>query len=85
MSQGAGRVNAPRYFPIDQFYWPNRLVALAARYRVPAMYEFREFAAAGGLMSYGTRLMDVYRLQGIYAGKILKGNPAPRSAGLSTG
>jgi putative ABC transport system substrate-binding protein len=51
----------------------DRLVALAARYRVPAMYEFREFAAAGGLMSYGTRLMDVYRQQGIYVGKILKG------------
>jgi putative tryptophan/tyrosine transport system substrate-binding protein len=37
----------------------DRLVALAARYRVPAMYEFREFAAAGGLMSYGTRLMSI--------------------------
>jgi ABC-type uncharacterized transport system substrate-binding protein len=51
----------------------DKLVALAARYAVATMYHFREFADAGGLISYGISFSDVYRLVGVYAGRILKG------------
>ena len=54
----------------------EQLVALAARYTVPAIYEMSESVAAGGLISYGARLTSVFRQFGSYAGKILKGaNP----------
>ena len=46
---------------------------LAARHALPTIFEWRDFAAAGGLMSYGTSLADAYRQVGVYAGQILKG------------
>jgi putative ABC transport system substrate-binding protein len=59
----------------DPFLFSRRdqIVALAARHGVPAVYQWRDFAAAGGLMSYGTVLAELYRPMGIYVGRILKG------------
>ena len=59
----------------DPFLLTRRstIVALAARHAVPGIYTFRDYTMAGGLMSYGTDLADVYRQIGVYAGRILKG------------
>jgi putative ABC transport system substrate-binding protein len=68
---GAGALLVPG----EPFFIRRReqLAALTARHAVPTIYEFREFTEAGGLMSYGTSLTDVYRQLAIYTGKILKG------------
>ena len=60
---------------IDSFFTGRReqLAALALRHRVPAIYQYRDFAAAGGVMSYGGSLTEAFRLVGLYTGRILKG------------
>jgi putative tryptophan/tyrosine transport system substrate-binding protein len=59
----------------DTFYFAHRahMVAAAARERVPAIYYSREFVTAGGLMSYGTNVPDIYRKPGVYTARVLKG------------
>ena len=55
----------------------NKLAALTVRHAVPAIYQYRYFPAAGGLMSYGSDILDNYRMAGVYTGRVLKGeNPA---------
>ena len=52
----------------------EQLAALALRHAVPTIFHGREFAVAGGLLSYGADLTDAYRLTGIYTGRVLKGD-----------
>jgi putative tryptophan/tyrosine transport system substrate-binding protein len=61
--------------PADAFFAAarDRLAELTASYRVPAIYSLREFVVSGGLMSYGSDLLDTYRLIGTYAARIVKG------------
>jgi putative ABC transport system substrate-binding protein len=55
----------------------EQLATLALRHGVPAIFQYRQFVEAGGLMSYGGDLADSYRLTGVYTGRVLKGeNPA---------
>jgi putative ABC transport system substrate-binding protein len=59
----------------DAFFINRRdqIVTLAARYSIPAIYNLREYTQAGGLMSYGADIIDVYHQAGVYAGRILRG------------
>jgi putative ABC transport system substrate-binding protein len=68
--RAGGLVIGPDSFFVSR---SERLAALSARHAVPAVFETREFVAAGGLMSYGGSQPDAYRLTGVYAARILKG------------
>jgi putative ABC transport system substrate-binding protein len=66
---GALLVAADPYFDVRR----DRIIGFAERQRLPAIYQFREYAVAGGLLSYGVNITDVYRQYGVYTAKILKG------------
>jgi putative ABC transport system substrate-binding protein len=66
---GALLVAANAYFDTRR----DHIIAFAAQHRLPAIYQFREYAVAGGLLSYGASITDVYRQFGLYTASILKG------------
>ena len=66
---GALLVAADPYFDTRR----ERIVLFAERQRLPAIYQFREYAVAGGLLSYGVDITDAYRRRGVYTARILKG------------
>lgn len=83
----AQRPGTPLVIGPDPFYTSRRfkIASLQTRYAVPAMYDLREFAEAGGLISYGPDLTNVYREAGTYSGRILKGEkPAEMPVSLAT-
>ena len=65
---GALLVGADPFFMV----WREQITALVAQQKIPAVYPFREFADAGGLMSYGTNIANAYRQSGIYAAGFLR-------------
>ena len=71
VSQRAGAiiVSADAFFTANQ----DKIIALAAHHKIPAIYPWREYAEVGGLVSYGTNLADSYRQVGVYVGRILRG------------
>jgi putative ABC transport system substrate-binding protein len=70
-----GRHAGALFVGVDPFFNSRRdkIVSLAARHGIPAIYQFREFTDAGGLISYGTSLGDAYQKAGNYVGRILSG------------
>src|SRR5262249_40527713 len=66
---GALLVAADPYFDTRR----DRIIALTTQHRLPTIYQFREYAVAGGLLSYGVSITDSYRQYGVYAANILKG------------
>ena len=83
----AQRPGTPLILGPDPFYTSRRskIASLQTRYAVPAMYDLREFAEAGGLLSYGPDLTNVYREAGTYSGRVLKGEkPRDMPVVLST-
>jgi putative ABC transport system substrate-binding protein len=69
-SRAGGLLLVPDLFFVGRI---EQIAALTVRHAVPAIFQFREFAAAGGLMSYGGNLTDAYHQLGLYSGRILKG------------